>query len=191
MGLFDRRKRSKKNLTESQNNVQNYEIGGLEAYNFVRGLRLIASDTYNNDYLLDRMMDDAIISAAVDMYIDDALQVDPQKKEIFWVEVDNTDDKLEEKLASGLASELNRFLKSDLRRDQELRNIARRYIQYGSCVCRLDFIDKLEDDRLKLINKNKPTFDESAETDSKLLRIVESVNDIFSDKVFDNATEAL
>ena len=191
MGLFDRRKRSKKNLTESQNNVQNYEIGGLEAYNFVRGLRLIASDTYNNDYLLDRMMDDAIISAAVDMYIDDALQVDPQKKEIFWVEVDNTDDKLEEKLASGLASELNRFLKSDLRMDQELRNIARRYIQYGSCVCRLDFIDKLEDDRLKLINKNKPTFDESAETDSKLLRIVESVNDIFSDKAFDDATEAL
>ena len=191
MGLFDRRKRPKENLVESQNNVQNYEIGGLEAYNFVRGLRLIASDTYNNDYLLDRMMDDAIISAAVDMYIDDALQVDPQKKEIFWVEVDNTDDKLEEKLASGLASELNRFLKSDLRMDQELRNIARRYIQYGSCVCRLDFIDKLEDDRLKLINKNKPTFDESVETDSKLVRIVESVNDIFSDKVSDNATEAL
>lgn len=192
MGLFDRFRKPTENLNESQNNVQNYEIGGLEAYNFVRGLRLIASDTYNNDYLLDRMMDDSIISAAIDMYIDDALQVDPQKKEIFWVEVDNTDDKLEEKLASGLASELNRFLKSDLRMDQELRNIARRFIQYGSCVCRLDFIDKLEDDRLTLINKNKPTFEESDKsTQDKVSRLVESVAELFENTVSDNATEAL
>ena len=192
MGLFDRYRKPTENLNESQNNVQNYEIGGLEAYNFVRGLRLIASDTYNNDYLLDRMMDDSIISAAIDMYIDDALQVDPQKKEIFWVEVDNTDDKLEEKLASGLASELNRFLKSDLRMDQELRNIARRFIQYGSCVCRLDFIDKLEDDRLTLINKNKPTFEESDKSTQDIASmLVESVNELFNNAKSDNATEAL
>ena len=192
MGLFDRYRKHTENLNESQNNVQNYEIGGLEACNFVRGLRLIASDTYNNDYLLDRMMDDSIISAAIDMYIDDALQVDPQKKEIFWVEVDNTDDKLEEKLASGLASELNRFLKSDLRMDQELRNIARRFIQYGSCVCRLDFIDKLEDDRLTLINKNKPTFEESEDFEQNVAaRLVESVSELFDSAKSDNATEAL
>lgn len=192
MGLFDRFRKPTENLNESQNNVQNYEIGGLEAYNFVRGLRLIASDTYNNDYLLDRMMDDSIISAAIDMYIDDALQVDPQKKEIFWVEVDNTDDKLEEKLASGLASELNRFLKSDLRMDQELRNIARRFIQYGSCVCRLDFIDKLEDDRLTLINKNKPTFEESDKsTQDAATKLVEAVTELFENAKSDNATEAL
>lgn len=192
MGLFDRFRKPTENLNESQNNVQNYEIGGLEAYNFVRGLRLIASDTYNNDYLLDRMMDDSIISAAIDMYIDDALQVDPQKKEIFWVEVDNTDDKLEEKLASGLASELNRFLKSDLRMDQELRNIARRFIQYGSCVCRLDFIDKLEDDRLTLINKNKPTFEESDKSTQDIAsKLVESVTELFENAKSDNATEAL
>lgn len=191
MGLFNRKKETpKEQLNESQGNVHNYQVGGLEAYNFVRGLRLIASDTYNNDYLLDRMMDDATISAAVDMYIDDALQVDPQKKEIFWVEVENTDDKLEENLAKGLTDELNRFLKSDLRMDKELRTIARRYIQYGMCICRLDFIDKLEDDRLALIDKNKKIFD-SVDEDTKQSRLVEKVNEIFVDKQHGDVTEAL
>ena len=111
MGIFNRNNNVSKQILKEANgngNVHNYEVGGLEAYNFVRGLRLIATDTYNNDYLLDRMMDDAIISAAVDMYIDDALQVDPQKQEIFWVEVENPDDKYEEKLAKGKTEELNR-----------------------------------------------------------------------------------
>lgn len=192
MGLFNRKKTEvQQPLNESGNgNVHNYQVGGLEAYNFVRGLRLIASDTYNNDYLLDRMMDDATISAAVDMYIDDALQVDPQRKEIFWVEVDNTDDKLEENLAKGLTDELNRFLKTDLRMDKELRTIARRYIQYGSCICRLDFIDKLEDDRLALIDKNKKIFD-SVDEDTRQSRLVEAVQDIFSDATHLDVTEAL
>lgn len=106
MALFSRKKEEP--LKESNNLANNFEVAGLEAYNFIRGLRLIASDTYNTDYILDRMMDDAIISAAVDMYIDDALQVDPQKNEIFWVNVDNTDDKFEKELAKGLTDELNR-----------------------------------------------------------------------------------
>lgn len=161
MALFRRNK--KESLNEASSGLaQNYEIAGVESYNFIRGLRLIASDTYNTDYLLDRMMDDAIISAAVDMYIDDTLQVDPQKKEIFWVDVDNTDDNLEKDLAKGLTDELNRFLKSDLRMDKELREILRKVIVYGQCPVRLDFIDKLEDDRLALINKNKPTFESIA-----------------------------
>ena len=124
------------------------------------------------------------------MYIDDTLQVDPQKQEIFWVEVENPDDKYEEKLAKGLSAELNRFLKSDLRMNDELRNIARRYIQYGMCVCRLDFIDKLEDDRLALIDKNKNQFDENEDmSDTKHARIVEAVNDIFSNQYsFDGTT---
>ena len=195
MGIFNRNNNVSKQILKEANgngNVQNYEVGGLEAYNFVRGLRLIATDTYNNDYLLDRMMDDAIISAAVDMYIDDALQVDPQKQEIFWVEVENPDDKYEEKLAKGLSAELNRFLKSDLRMNDELRNIARRYIQYGMCVCRLDFIDKLEDDRLSLIDKNKKQFDENEDmSDTKHARIVEAVNDIFSNQYSFDGTVAL
>ena len=158
MALFNRK--SKQPLKETSSGLaQNYEVAGLEAYNFIRGLRLIASDTYNTDYVLDRMMDDAIISAAVDMYIDDALQVDPQKQEIFWVDVDNTDDRFEKNLAKGLTDELNRFLKSDLRMDKELREILRRVIIYGQCPVRMDFIDKLEDDRLALIDKNKPTFE--------------------------------
>ena len=195
MGIFNRNNNVSKQILKEANgngNVQNYEVGGLEAYNFVRGLRLIATDTYNNDYLLDRMMDDAIISAAVDMYIDDALQVDPQKQEIFWVEVENPDDKYEEKLAKGLSAELNRFLKSDLRMNDELRNIARRYIQFGMCVCRLDFIDKLEDDRLSLIDKNKKQFDENEDmSDTKHARIVEAVNDIFSNQYSFDGTVAL
>lgn len=190
MGLFNRNKISKEILKEAGNgNVQNYEIGGVEAYNFVRGLRLIATDTYNNDYLLDRMLDDSIISAAVDMYIDDALQVDPQKQEIFWVEVDNTDDKYEEKLSEGLALELNRFLKSDLRMDEELKAIARRYIQYGMCVCRLDFIDKLEDDRLNLIDKNKKTF-ESVDGNDLQSKVIESISSVFN-VLSDDGTQAL
>lgn len=190
MGLFNRNKISKEILKEAGNgNVQNYEIGGVEAYNFVRGLRLIATDTYNNDYLLDRMLDDSIISAAVDMYIDDALQVDPQKQEIFWVEVDNADDKYEEKLSEGLALELNRFLKSDLRMDEELRAIARRYIQYGMCVCRLDFIDRLEDDRLNLIDKNKKTF-ESVDGNDLQSKVIESISSVFN-VLSEDGTQAL
>ena len=157
MALFNRK--PKEPLNESSGQAQNYEIAGTQAYNFIRGLRLIASDTYNTDYVLDRMMDDAIISSAVDMYIDDALQVDPQKQEIFWVDVDKTDDNLEKDLAKGLTDELNRFLKSDLRMEKTLREILRRVIIYGQCPVRIDFIDKLEDDRLALIDKNKPTFE--------------------------------
>ncbi len=155
MALFNRK--SKEPLNEG--NANNYEIAGLDSFNFIRGLRNVAADTYNVDYVLDRMLDDAIISSAIDMYIDDALQIDPQKQEIFWVEVDNTDDKLEDELAKGLTTELNNFLKSELRMDKNLRPILRRVITYGSCPTRLDFIDTLEDDRLQLIDKNKQTFE--------------------------------
>ena len=180
MALFNRK--AKKPLVESNGQAQNYEVAGIESYNFIRGLRLIASDTYNTDYILDRMMDDAIISAAVDMYIDDALQVDPQKQEIFWVSVDNTDDKVEKDLAKGLTDELNRFLKSDLNMNKELREILRRVIIYGQCPTRLDFIDKLEDDRLALIDKNKPTFESIS---VKLFdNILEQVNTEDSTKTF-------
>ena len=180
MALFNRK--AKKPLNEGNGQAQNYEVAGIESYNFIRGLRLIASDTYNTDYILDRMMDDAIISAAVDMYIDDTLQVDPQKQEIFWVSVDNTDDKVEKDLAKGLTDELNRFLKSDLNMNKELREILRRVIIYGQCPTRLDFIDKLEDDRLALIDKNKPTFESIS---VKLFdNILEQVNTEDSTKTF-------
>jgi hypothetical protein len=158
MALFNRNKKE----TLNEGNANNYEIAGLDSFNFIRGLRNIASDTYNTDYVLDRMLDDAIISSAIDMYIDDALQLDPQKQEIFWVEVDNTDDKLEDELAKGLTKELNNFLKSELRMEKELRAILRRVLVYGNCPTRLDFIDTLEDDRLQLIDKNKQTFESVA-----------------------------
>lgn len=176
MALFNRTK--KEPLKES--NVSDYEIAGLDAHNFVRGIRNIAADTYNVDYVLDRMLDDAIISSAIDMYIDDALQVDPQKQEIFWVEVENTNDKLEDDLSKGLTEELNNFLKSELRMDKNLRQILRRVIVYGSCPTRLDFIDTLEDDRLQLIDKNKQTFESVVdEIDGKILK--EGTNDLTTD----------
>lgn len=177
MALFNRK--SKQPLNEA--NVQSYEIDGIDSYNFIKGLRLIASDTYNTDYILDRMMDDAIISAAVDMYIDDALQVDPQKQEIFWVDVDKADDNLEKDLSKGLTDELNRFLKADLRMDKQLREILRKVIIYGQCPTRLDFIDKLEDDRLALLDKNKPTF----EAISKPL-----FDNILSESLISNSTKS-
>lgn len=199
MALFNRK--SNKPLNEASNGLaQNFEVAGIESYNFIRGLRLIASDTYNTDYVLDRMMDDAIISAAVDMYIDDALQVDPQKNEIFWVDVDNTDDKFEKNLAKGLTDELNRFLKSDLRMEKELREILRRVILYGQCPVRLDFIDKLEDDRLALIDKNKPTFEsiakpifdellESSSVEDSTQRLTEMASKAFENINYDKFTE--
>ena len=174
MALFNRKK--KEPLVEG--NASNYEISGLDSFNFIRGLRNIAADTYNTDYVLDRMLDDAIISSAVDMYIDDALQVDPQRQEVFWVEVDNTDDKLEDELAKGLTKELNNFLKSELRMEKNLRPILRRVITYGSCPTRLDFIDTLEDDRLKLIDKNKQTFESIAEEIQSNILVEGSSNDL-------------
>jgi len=198
MALFSRK--SKQSLNEASGLAQNYEVAGIESYNFIRGLRLIASDTYNTDYVLDRMMDDAIISAAVDMYIDDALQVDPQKQEIFWIDVDNTDDKLEKDLAKGLTDELNRFLKSDLRMDKELREILRRVIIYGQCPVRIDFIDKLEDDRLALIDKNKPTFEAISKpifdeilkegiTEDSTSKFTELLNESIKNLDFDSMTD--
>lgn len=193
MGIFSRKsnivKEDSQNLKESIGNVHNYEVGGLEAYNFVRGLRLIAADTYNNDYLLDRMMDDATISAAVDMYIDDALQVDPQKNEIFWISIDRTGDEVKDKLSKELGKELESFLMNDLRMDKELRAICRRYLQYGMCICRLDFIDTLEDDRLALIDKTKKVFD-SVDVDSRQSRVINEVANLFDSRTND-LTESL
>lgn len=194
MALFSRNKKE----TLNEGNANNYEIAGLDSFNFIRGLRNIASDTYNTDYVLDRMLDDAIISSAIDMYIDDALQLDPQKQEIFWVEVDNTDDKLEDELAKGLTKELNTFLKSELRMEKELRSILRRVLVYGNCPTRLDFIDTLEDDRLQLIDKNKQTFESIANTiDSNILSesVTEDLTSTFTklkediDYNLDKATE--
>ena len=168
MAIFERKPKAVKENTEtikeSNINTYNYQVGDLDAYNFVRGLRQISTNTYNNDFLYDNMMDDATISSAIDMYIEDTLQVDPQKKEIFWVEVDTPDDNLEDKLSKGLTDELNRFLKEDLRMDKELKSITRRLLQYGTVVGKLDFVDTLEDDRLALLDKNKKTFESISES---------------------------
>lgn len=151
-----------KNQTERQAlheaQVMGSNIGGIDAYHFVRGLRHIDMSDYNMDLLYDKMLDDSIISSAINMWIEDTLQVDPQHNEIFWVEVDGTDDELEKALSKGLERELTSFLREDLNMSGELAGILRRVLIYGSATGRLDFIDRLEDKKFRVRNTNKSLF---------------------------------
>ena len=135
----------KRNLNEAQN-LMNYTVDGLATYNFVRAIRTIDGSANSLDNMYERMMQDSVISSAVDMYVDDALQVDPQRQSIFWVELDTPDDYVEDYLSKGLTKELERFLKDDLRMDKELRDIAKRVVVYGDAPVKLDFVDEYEDD---------------------------------------------
>ena len=123
---------------------------GTNMYSFIQGIRNIDSNYVNNDILIERMKDDSIISSAIDMWTEDALQKDPQTKEIFNVEVETPDDFVEEKLSKGLSQELNRFLKDDLRMNKYLTPILKRILIYGNCPVKLDFADALDDDKLEL-----------------------------------------
>lgn len=161
MALFNRNK--KNNVQAPQNNGADYlkeyaTSDGVNAYNFIQGIRTIDSNYINNDILLERMKDDSIISSAIDMWTEDSLQKDPQTKEIFNVEVETPDDKAEEVLSKGLAKELNRLLKDDLRMDKNLIPILKRVLIYGSCPIKLDFADSLVDNKLKLKESEMATF---------------------------------
>lgn len=127
---------------------------GLSMYTFIQGINKIDSNYINNDILIDRMTQDSIISSAIDMWTEDSLQKDPQTKEIFNVEVDTPDDNIESTLSKGLALELNRFLKTDLRMEKELVPILKRILIYGNCPVKLDFADTLADEKLELKESN-------------------------------------
>lgn len=185
MGLLNRRKVSpetnisadkdlflnntEQRLTEAQN-MMNYEVDGLSAYNFVRAIRTIDGTSQMMDQMYDRMMQDSIISSAVDMYVDDALQIDPQKKCMFWVELDTPDDYVEDYLSQGLVKELDRFLKDDLRMDKQLQEIAKKVVIYGDAPVQLDFIDQYEDDKLQLIDINKKQFESVVDECDSILK---------------------
>lgn len=158
----------KRNLNEAQN-LMNYTVDGLATYNFVRAIRTIDGSANSLDNMYERMMQDSVISSAVDMYVDDALQVDPQRQSIFWVELDTPDDYVEDYLSKGLTKELERFLKDDLRMDKELRDIAKRVVVYGDAPVKLDFVDEYEDDKLQLIDVNKKQFESVSEECGKIL----------------------
>lgn len=159
----------KRNLNEAQN-LMNYTVDGLATYNFVRAIRTIDGSANSLDNMYERMMQDSVISSAVDMYVDDALQVDPQRQSIFWVELDTPDDYVEDYLSKGLTKELERFLKDDLRMDKELRDIAKRVVVYGDAPVKLDFVDEYEDDKLQLIDVNKKQFESVSEECGKILK---------------------
>lgn len=159
----------KRNLNEAQN-LMNYTVDGLATYNFVRAIRTIDGSANSLDNMYERMMQDSVISSAVDMYVDDALQIDPQRQSIFWVELDTPDDYVEDYLSKGLTKELERFLKDDLRMDKELRDIAKRVVVYGDAPVKLDFVDEYEDDKLQLIDVNKKQFESVSEECGKILK---------------------
>ena len=105
------------------------------------------------------MKEDSIISSALDMWTEDALQRDPQSKEIFHIELDTPDDFVENELSKGLTKELDRFLKDDLRMEKYLPGITKMLLTYGSCPVKLDFADTLADEKLELKESEKSKYE--------------------------------
>jgi len=160
MPLFNRKNINEQKIDPS-GFLNEYGIGstdGINMYNFIQGMRSLDSNYTNYDSLIDRMTQDSIISSAIDMWTEDALQRDPQSKEIFYVELNTPDDYVETELSKGLSIELDRFLKDDLRMEKNLIPIIKRVLTYGNCPLKLDFADELVDDQLKLKESAKDNF---------------------------------
>lgn len=154
-------------LTESAYTNSLSSVKGIAMYNFINAMKNTNNSEffYGNTY--DRMMDDAIISSAIDLYVDDATQIDPVKNKMVWIETDMPDDWVETELSKGLVKELNGFL-DEIEIEKNLPQIARRILVHGDAPVKLSFVDKLEDDRLAVVKLN-----ESVITDA----LVENKND--------------
>ena len=155
MGLFNRKAKIPKAEIPKADptdflNEYGAQSGDVNMYNFIQGIRKLDSNYTNYDALIDRMTEDSIISSALDMWTEDALQRDPQTKEIFHVELDTPDDYVETVLSKGLSMELDRFLKDDLRMEKNLIPIIKKVLTYGNCPLKLDFADELSDEKLEL-----------------------------------------
>lgn len=187
MAIFNR----KKNKTQSPiNNGSDFlkeyaQTGEVNSYNFIQGLRVLDSNYTNNDILLERMKEDSVIASAVDMWTEDALQRDPQTKEIFHVELDTPDDSVETELSKGLAKELDRFLKDDLRMEKYLTPIVKRLLIYGNAPVKLDFADTLADEKLELKESNREYFN------ALTTKTAEIYGDIKTDKEFTDVSRQL
>lgn len=127
-------------------------VKGVQLYNFVNAIKNSgASDFYyGNTYR--RMTDDAIISSAIDLYVEDATQVDPNTHKMCWVELDKPDGFEEDIASRGLVTELNAFL-SEIDIEKQLPMIARAIVTYGDCPIRLGFVDKAEDELLTIAGR--------------------------------------
>lgn len=155
MSIFNRNKKEK--LEESSipkdANDKLYEWGttnDINLYNFVQGIRILDNNYINNDALIEKMLEDSVISSALDLWTEDSLQRDPQTKDIFHIEVDTPESYVEDELSKGLTLELESFLKKDLDMEKRLVFITKRLLAYGDCPVKLDFADTLVDDKLKL-----------------------------------------
>lgn len=160
MAIFNRKQVTQTPSKESLGDfLKEYATSnGINFYSFIQGIRSIDSNYLNNDALIERMTQDSIVSSAIDMWTEDTLQRDPQTKEIFNVEVETPDDFAEKQLSKGLALELNRFLKDDLRMEKYLVPIIKRILIYGNCPVKLDFADTLDDEKLELKESNMDNF---------------------------------
>lgn len=164
MAIFNRNNKKQENikneksdftyLDESAYTNSISDIKGIPMYNFINAMKLSNNNEFFYGMTYDRMMDDAIISSAVDLYVDDATQVDPSTKKVCWVEVDMPDDKVESELSKGLVQELNNFL-DEIQIQKMLPQIARRVIVHGDAPVKVSFVDKLEDDRLTVHKLNE------------------------------------
>ena len=130
------------------------DVKGVALYNFINAMKNTNDSEFFFGATYERMMDDAIISSAIDLYVDDATQIDPSKQKMVWVELDVPDDYEETKLSEGLTQELNRFL-DEIQIQKYLPQIARAIMVHGNAPVKVSFVDKLEDDRLKVNKLNE------------------------------------
>ncbi len=170
---------------------QSATINGHQAYNFLQGIRSVDGNYINNDLLMDKMCQDSVISAALDIWTEDALQKDPFTGEMFIVDVDTVeDDPVAKKLSDGLSKRLNHLLKKDLRAEKYLATWCKRVLKYGNCYLKLDFADKLTDEKLKLKESvsDKERFEKIA---IKTIAMMTNNEDSKLDYAFDNPQKML
>lgn len=165
---------------------QSATINGHQAYNFLQGIRSVDGNYINNDLLLEKMCQDSVISAALDIWTEDALQKDPFSGEMFNVEVDTVeDDPVSKELAEGLAKKLNTLLKKDLRAEKYLANWCKRVLKYGNCILKLDFADTLTDEKLKL-KESVSAKNEFTKIAKKIYPMITNNSDAILDYSFDS-----
>ena len=153
---------------------QSASTNGHLAYNFLQGIRNVDGNYINNDLLLEKMCQDSVISAALDIWTEDALQKDPLSGEMFTVDVDTVDDDpVAMKLSEGLAARLENLLKKDLRAEKYLATWCKRVLKYGNCTLKLDFADTLTDEKLEL-KESVTKKDMFTKIDSKILKLMEN-----------------
>lgn len=156
---------------------QSATTNGHLAYNFLQGIRNVDGNYINNDLLLEKMCQDSVISAALDIWTEDALQKDPLSGQMFTVDVDTVeDDPVAKELSEGLAKRLDTLLKQDLRAEKYLATWCKRVLKYGNCMLKLDFADILTDEKLELKESvtGKDMFTKIA---MKTIKMIDNEND--------------